>query len=304
MSGRLKITVMLGGPSAEREISLRSGAAVVKALRGLGHQVSELDPRQPDWTLPEGTELVFLTLHGTYGEDGQVQQRLEDLAVPYTGCGPEASRRAFDKLSTKEACVDAGLSTPRYLVFDAPAPWPRGWRPPVVLKPVRQGSSVGLQFVERVSDWASALTEAFRYDSRVVMEEKIHGREVTVALLAGRALPVVEIRPKTGGFDYRNKYTTGTTDYFCPAPFEGPTTTRIQQAALEAFRAVGGRDFGRVDIMVTREGEPMVLEVNSLPGMTDSSLLPKAAAAAGLTFPELCQRMVELAWQRSHALAH
>jgi D-alanine-D-alanine ligase len=173
----------------------------------------------------------------------------------------------------------------------------------VVLKPVRQGSSVGLQFVERVEDWSAALKEAFRYDSEILMEEKILGRETTVGILGGEALPIVEVRPKQGGYDYQNKYTSGMTEYFCPAAFDGATTRRIQQAALGAFRAVGGRDYARVDVMVRANGEPVVLEVNTLPGMTETSLLPKAAAAAGIGFAELCQRMIDMALRRRPAMA-
>ena len=173
-----------------------------------------------------------------------------------------------------------------------------GWDPPVVLKPVRQGSSVGLKFVDRVGDFSEALAEALRFDSEVLMEQKIAGRETTVGILGNEALPVVEVRPKAGVYDYQTKYTVGTTDYFCPAPFDPATTARIQSAGLEAFRAVGGRDYGRVDIMVSPQGDPIVLEVNTLPGMTETSLLPKAAAAAGFTYSELCQRMVDLALAR------
>jgi D-alanine-D-alanine ligase len=298
----LNITVMLGGPSAEREVSLRSGASVAKALRSLGHRVNELDPREPDWDLPKGTQVVFLVLHGTYGEDGTVQRRLESIGVPYTGCGPEASRLGFDKSLSKQRFLAAGVPTARFTVIDSPtARWPMGWNPPVVLKPVRQGSSVGLQFVERVADWSRALAEALRYDSRVLMEEKINGRETTVGILAGRALPVVEVRPKSGAYDYQNKYTPGNTDYLCPAPFDEAATARIQAAALLAFEAIGGRDYGRVDVMVRPNGEPVVLEVNTLPGMTQTSLLPKAAAAAGLDYAQLCQRMVDLALDRPGA---
>src|SRR6266516_73365 len=300
MSDRLHITVMLGGPSAEREVSLQSGAAVVKALRSLEHTVHEFDPRDDSWTLPIGTDLVFLALHGTYGEDGSVQRHLEGLGLPYTGCDSEASRIAFDKVMTKRRCAQAGVPTARFEVFSSPkATWPAGWQPPVVLKPVRQGSSVGLQFVERVEDWNAALAEALRYDSAVLLEEKILGRETTVGILGGEALPIVEVRPRQGGYDYQNKYTSGRTEYFCPAPFDPATTWRIQQAALAAFRAVNGRDYGRVDVMVQSNGTPVVLEVNTLPGMTETSLLPKAAAAAGISFPELCQRMINLAMQRT-----
>jgi D-alanine-D-alanine ligase len=287
---------MLGGPSAEREVSLRTGKAVAKALRSLDHEVEELDPREPGWQLPAQTQVVFLALHGTYGEDGSVQRVLDDLDMPYTGCDAESSRIAFDKLLAKQKFIAAGVPTPRFAVFDsASANWPMGWQPPVVLKPVRQGSSVGLQFVERVADWNKALVESLRYDTQVLMEEKISGRETTVGILGAQALSVVEVRPRSGGFDYKNKYTPGATEVFCPAPFDEETTRRIQVAALGAFAAIGGRDYARVDVMVRPNGDPVVLEVNTLPGMTELSLLPKAAAAAGIDYAELCQRMVDLA---------
>ncbi len=299
MTRRLTITVMLGGPGAEREVSLRSGAAVARALRSLGHQVFELDPRADAWQLAPETEVVFLALHGTYGEDGTVQHRLDELGVPYTGCDAESSRIAFDKFLTKQRCLSAGVDTPRFVLIDSVgASWPMGWNPPVVLKPVRQGSSVGLQFVERVADWSRALAEGMRYDSQVLLEERIVGREMTVGILDGAPLPLVEVRPKTGLYDYQSKYTSGATEYLCPAPIDPPTTSRIQQAGLQAFAAIGGRDYGRVDVMVRSTGEPLVLEVNTLPGMTETSLLPKAAAAAGLGYAELCQRMVDLALRR------
>jgi D-alanine-D-alanine ligase len=300
MSKRLNIVVMLGGPSAEREVSLRSGAAVASSLRSLGHEVSELDPRTEDWSLPGGTDVVFLALHGTYGEDGTVQRQLDQLRIPYTGCDAEASRIAFDKYLTKLRCVDAGVPTARFTLVETPAAsWPMGWDPPVVLKPVRQGSSVGLQFVNRVADWSQSLTEAFRFDSRILVEEKIVGRETTVGILGSEALPIVEVRPKTGVYDYQSKYTSGATEYLCPAPFDAAATARIQAAAVGSFQAVGGRDYARVDIMVRANGDPVVLEVNTLPGMTETSLLPKAAVAAGLSYADLCQKMVDLALRRA-----
>jgi D-alanine-D-alanine ligase len=299
MTRSLNVTVMLGGPSAEREVSLRSGAAVVAALHSLGHTVHQVDPREPSWQLPPGTEVVFLALHGSYGEDGTVQEQLEKLGVPYTGCGPEASRFAFDKVLAKQRFVAAGVPTARFEVFDThTAPWPAGWEPPVVLKPVCQGSSIGLQFVYNVEQWPAALAEAFRFDSRVLMEEKIEGRETTVGILGVRPLPVVEIRVHHGAFDYKNKYTAGAARHFCPADFDPTATARIQAAALAAFRAVGGRDFARVDVMVRRDVEPVVLEVNTLPGMTELSVLPEAAAAGGLNFAQLCQRMIDMALDR------
>ncbi len=290
---------MLGGPSAEREVSLRSGRAVANALRSLAHEVHELDPQVQPWQLPRGTMVVFLALHGTYGEDGTVQSQLESLGVPYTGCSPEASRIGFDKFLTKQRCLAAGVPTARFALIDSPrANWPEGWSPPVVLKPVRQGSSVGLQFVEQASAWNGALAEAMRFDSQVLLEERIFGRETTVGILGRQALPLVEVRPKTGVYDYQSKYTAGASEYFCPAPFDEKTTGKIQAAGLAAFEAIGGRDYSRVDVMVRPNGEPVVLEVNTLPGMTETSLLPKAAAAAGISYAELCQRMIDLALAR------
>jgi D-alanine-D-alanine ligase len=269
-------------------------------LRALGHRVEELDPRTEDWQLAPGTEVVFLALHGTYGEDGTVQRRLEALGVPYTGCDADASRVGFDKHLTKQRCLAAGVPTAKFVLIESPGvSWPRGWNPPVVLKPSRQGSSVGLQFVDRVSQWSEALAQAFRHDTQVLVEEKIIGRETTVGVLDGVALPVVEVRPRSGVYDYQSKYTSGSTEYLCPAPFDAETTARIQAAGLGAFNAIGGRDYARVDAIVRSNGEPVVLEVNTLPGMTETSLLPKAAAAAGMNYGALCQRMVELALRRA-----
>ncbi len=292
------VAVLLGGPSAEREVSLRSGTAVAAALRARGHPVVELDPVGA-WVLPAGVEVAFLALHGSYGEDGTVQAELERLGVPYTGCGVEASRVAFDKVATKERLMEAGVPTARFTVVTRPdAPWPEGWQPPVVLKPVCQGSSVGLEFVDSIGDWAAAVRSSLAHDSRVLVEERVVGREVTVGILEGRALPVVEVRPHSGAYDYRSKYTQGATEYLCPAPFDPPATARLQAAGVGAFRAVGGRDYSRVDLMVRPDGSPVVLEVNTLPGMTETSLLPKAAAAAGIDFGTLCERMVALALVR------
>ncbi|MEP6662247.1 MAG: D-alanine--D-alanine ligase [Verrucomicrobiota bacterium] len=299
MSRKLNITVMLGGPSAEREVSLRTGAAVAQALRSSGHHVFELDPATPGWALPEKTDVVFLALHGTYGEDGTVQEELEKLGVAYTGCDPEASRTAFDKVLTKRRCMEKNVPTAKFATFDsALSAWPPGWNPPVILKPVRQGSSVGLQFVDRMEDWSRALTEALRFDTEVLLEEKIVGRETTVGILDGKPLPVVEVKVKNGGFDYKNKYTPGASEHFCPADFDAATTKKIQDAALGAFRAIGGRDYARVDVMVRANGDPVVLEVNTLPGMTETSLLPEAAKAAGIGYAELCQQMIDLALRR------
>lgn len=289
----------MGGPSAEREVSLRSGAAVAGALESLGHQVTRIDPLPGKLKLPAGTDVVFVALHGTYGEDGQVQNELDGLDVPYTGCDAGASRVAFDKIETKQRCIEKGIPTPKYCVVTEPgADWPDGWQPPLVVKPVLQGSSVGLAFVDGVNDWPAALRQAFAHGDTLLVEEKIVGREVTVGILGGEPLPIVEVRPKQGAYDYTNKYTAGKTDYLCPAPFAPDVTRRIQQAGFGAFLSVGGRDYGRVDVMVANDQDPYVLEVNTLPGMTETSLLPKAAAAAGISYEALCQRMIDLALQR------
>ncbi len=304
MTRKLNITVMLGGPSAEREVSLRSGAAVAQALRSLGHAVSEVDPRDGTFVLPPQTEVVFLALHGTYGEDGTVQEQLDRLGVLYTGCDAAASRIAFNKVLTKQKCSEAGVPTAKYVVASSPQTvFPRHLTAPLVVKPVRQGSSVGLHFVAQASEWQPALADSLKFDSEILIEEKVAGRETTVGILDQAALPVVEVRPKAGAYDYRNKYTAGCTEYFCPADFDAATTQRIQAAALGAFRVIGGRDYARVDVMVRAGGDPVVLEVNTLPGMTETSLLPKAAAAAGLDYAALCQRMVDLALKRKPAVA-
>jgi D-alanine-D-alanine ligase len=224
---------------------------------------------------------------------------LDKIGVAYTGCGAEASRIAFDKVLTKKCCAKAGVPTAKFFVVkSAQKPLPKDYQPPLVVKPVRQGSSVGLQFVELAADWPRAIAEALKFDSEVLVEEKITGREVTVGILAGKALPLVEVRPKSGNLDYKNKYTPGATEYFCPANFDAATTKEIQDAALGAFNAIGGRDYARVDVMVRADSSPVVLEVNTLPGMTETSLLPKAALVAGLNYAQLCARMVDLALSR------
>jgi D-alanine-D-alanine ligase len=226
------------------------------------------------------------------------------LGVPYTGCGAEASRIAFDKVLTKQKCLERGVPTAKFFTASSPAAaFPKDFPVPVVVKPSRQGSSVGLQFVERLEEWPNAVATALKFDSEVVVEEKIIGRETTVGILGGRILPVVEVRPKAGSYDYQNKYTAGATEYFCPADFDEATTRRIQDAAFGAFAAIGGRDYARGDGMGRADGSPVVLEVNTLPGMTETSLLPKAAAAAGMNYAELCQRMVDLALARKAAAA-
>lgn len=299
MANQFYVTVLLGGRGAEREVSLRSGAAIVRALRALGHEVNEMDPAVESWVLPTKTEVVFLALHGEYGEDGQVQSRLDQLGVPYTGTGAAGSALAFDKAQAKKAFREHDISTPHGVVLhsDTPAP-PDEIRAPWILKPAAQGSSVGLNRVEALADWTPSLRDALGHGGSVLCEECIEGRELTVGLLDGEALPVVEVRPKSGAYDYQNKYTAGATDYICPADLPASVTDAVQDLGRRAFRAVGARDVGRVDVMLDTASRPYVLEVNTLPGMTETSLLPKAAAAAGVDFNTLCQRILGLALRR------
>jgi len=300
MSPNKVVTVLLGGPSAEREVSLRTGAAVARALRSLGHEVHEVDPDPSRaWRPAAGTEVVFMALHGTYGEDGQAQRVLDAMGIPYTGCDAESSAVAFDKILTKRRCIEAGVPTPRFEVVESrDGSWPAGFPVPAVLKPARQGSSVGLRFIDSPGEWEAARDFAFQHGDSLLLEERVVGRETTVAVLDGRALPIVEVRPKSGHYDYANKYTAGATEYLCPAPFSREVAGEIQKAALSACHAVGVRDYARVDVMVSRDLKPFVLEVNTLPGMTETSLFPKAALAAGIEYPELCQRMIDLAARR------
>ena len=292
------IAVMAGGFGAEREISLISGAAVGCALRSLGHQVDEVDPAVMGWQLPKDVQVVFLALHGEFGEDGQVQTQLESLNLPYTGTGSHGSAVAFDKVLSKEAFCRDSIPTPKGVVLTDVCTPPSDAPPPWVLKPVAQGSSVGLSMVDDEAQWHSALESSLKHDKRILCEERVQGREVAVGILADEALPVVEVNPKSGAYDYQSKYTKGATEYSCPADLPDSVTKKVQLLGVQAFNAVSARDFGRVDIMLDSSLSPYVLEVNTLPGMTETSLFPKAAAAAGIGFNQLCQRMVDLAINR------
>ena len=299
----IQVAVLKGGPGAEREVSLRSGAACASALRRAGWDVYEVDVRGPKFRLKPGTAAAFLVLHGTFGEDGEVQRLLEARGMAYTGCGIAASHDCFDKVRSKQIFVAAAVPTPAYDVVS------RGCgahasvlslQAPLVAKPACQGSSVGVTIVRAGGSAAvrRALKEAFRFDNRAVVETFVDGRELTVGILDGRALPVIEICPKRGFYDYRSKYTKGASEYVVPARLLRATTREAQRVALAAFRAAGCRDYARVDLRLSRRGQPFVLEINTLPGMTETSLLPKAAAAAGISFEELCSRMVMMALER------
>lgn len=298
-----KVAVLMGGPSSERDVSIESGKSVAAALREAGYDASEvLVGRDRRFELPAGTEAVFPALHGEWGEDGGAQAELEAMGLPYVGCRPDAARVSFDKTLTREAFARAGVPIPRGGTFFPPAGGV-AWAPPaplpLVVKPPRQGSSVGVSIVREEAQWAPAVEEALRYGPDVIVEEFVPGREWTVPLLGGgEPLPVVEIRPRTGWYDFGAKYSDDAgTEYVFPEdsadPAERALCERARAVAVAAYRAVGGRDFGRVDLRVAPDGGVFALENNAIPGCTAHSLLPKAAARAGVPFSALCARLVE-----------
>lgn len=284
-----KVALLMGGPGKERPVSLNSGGAVAKALRGLGADVVEIDVRAPVFQLPEKTDLVFNIIHGTFGEDGALQAILDRLGVPYTGEGEAGSRLAFDKIASKRKFDEAGVPNARWEILAA------GNQPtiplPLVLKPPREGSSVGVHIVQRPEEIAPALEDCLSRDSEVLVEEFVNGKELTVGIVGGEALPIVEIVPKVDFYSYENKYTKGNSDYFCPARLDEATTRAVQEAALAAHRALGLQIYSRVDVLLDATNKAFVLEVNTIPGMTETSLLPKAAAVAGIDFATLCEEI-------------
>lgn len=288
-----RIAVLMGGPSAEREVSLASGRAVSSALRGLGYEVIDIDVIDRSLNLPDGIDAVFIALHGEFGEDGGVQEILEQRGIPFTGSGSEASRAAFDKIQSKRIFERSGISTARYEVLR------RGDRRtlklPVIVKPPRQGSSIGLSRVMDETMWEAALDTVFSHDEEALVEAFIPGRELTVGIVDDQVLPVVEIRAPDGCYDYKAKYTKGMTEYLVPAPISPDEMRRCQELAWRTYTALGCRGMGRVDIRMTPEGHAYVLEMNTIPGFTETSLLPKAARAAGLEFPALCDKILRLA---------
>ena len=294
----LKVAVLMGGPSAEAEVSRKSGAMVAAALRQAGMTVVPVDLQGTEVNLPADVDVAFIAMHGTFGEDGQIQRILEDHGVAYTGSDPGASARAFDKVLAKECFIEAGIPTPKSVVFDG-VNLPEELRWPLFVKPARQGSSVGISRVDDLSALLQAYQQAKQFDSQVLVEEFVRGREFTVGILDGTALPVVEIRTKREFFDYEAKYIAGAAEEICPATLDETRTMWAKPFALRAHDCLGCRDYSRVDLMLDEEtGKFFVLEVNTLPGMTANSLLPKAARAAGLEMPALCSRMVELALAR------
>ncbi len=294
-----KIAVLMGGPGSEREVSLASGKAVVKALTGLGLDAVAVDVTGHEIELPTGTDLAFNTIHGTFGEDGELQEILEKLGVPYTGAGSASSRLAFDKNLAKAAFIAAGVPTPRSEILDVSnGPVLPTIPAPFVVKPPREGSSVGVHIVHQQEDAAAAIADAAKYSTDLLIEEFVAGKELTVGVLDGKALPIVQITPPEGVYDMASKYPwlSGSkgSEYQCPADLDLETTLAVQAAAVAAHRSLGIEVYSRVDVLLDSANRPFVLEANTIPGMTETSLLPKAAAASGVAFPELCRTIAEI----------
>ena len=299
-----KLAVLMGGVSAEREISLRSGQGVLGALHRFGFQAQAFDPAEHslDQLKTLGISRVFIALHGRYGEDGTVQGALELLGIPYTGSGVQASAIAIDKIRTKQIWGFLGLPTPASVALPEHAD-PRALLDtlglPMVIKPAREGSTLGLSKVYDASALEAAVALARASDSMVLAERLIVGRELTVAVLGedehAQALPIVEIRAPQGNYDYQHKYFTEDTEYLCPAPLDAAVTAQVQGLALAAYRALACSGWARVDFMLDQENRPWLLEVNTSPGMTDHSLVPMAARAIGVDYESLVVRLLERA---------
>lgn len=302
MLSHQKIAVLMGGPGSEREVSLASGKAVLSALLGLGLDAVAVDVTGPEIELPTGTNLAFNVIHGTFGEDGSLQEILEGLGIPYTGAGVKSSRIAFDKNLAKAAFVEHGVPTPRAEIIDVSSgPRLPSFPAPFVVKPPREGSSVGVHIVRNQADAEAAMADAAKYGDDILVEEFINGQELTVGILNDVALPVVHIIPPEGVYDMASKYPwlSGAkgSQYICPADLDAETTRLVQEAALAAHRSLGVEIYSRVDVLLDSQNRPFVLEANTIPGMTETSLLPKAAAAIGISFPELCKTIAELSLQ-------
>lgn len=295
------IAVLKGGPGSERKVSLKSAESVVEALQSLGANVVEVDVTSTEFDVPEGVLVAVNIIHGTFGEDGGLQSLMEARGIPYTGAGVETSRIAFDKVLSKEKFIASGVPTPRSQNLKLDGSEELTLSLPVVVKPPREGSSVGVFIVRTQEELAKALEESRQFGDETLVEEFIEGKELTVGVVGDQVLPVIHIEPVSGFYDINNKYPwmggTGKTLYHCPAEFDEATTQKIQSAALAAMKAVGVEVYGRVDIMLRADGEPFVLEINTIPGMTVSSLLPKAARAAGIEFPKLMERIIDLSLQ-------
>jgi D-alanine-D-alanine ligase len=303
-----KIAVVMGGPSAEREVSLNTGRAILAALLEKGYNAVgiDLEPGRFILELAEHKiQVVFNAVHGLYGEDGVLQGTLELLGIPYTGSGLMASAMAMDKGISKRLFVSAGIPTPHSVLYSKNDFSPdlankilAEFTVPVVVKSAAQGSSIGVTIVEAAAELSAAITEAFKYSGHILIEEFLRGRELTVPVWGtteAKALPIIEIRPYSGRYDYHSKYTKGATEYLVPAQLEAQTAQRVPKAAVDAFEVLGCRGIARVDIMLSEDNNPYVLEVNTIPGMTATSLVPKSAAAAGISFADLCEQLLLLA---------
>lgn len=301
-----KVGVLFGGRSAEREVSLMSGAGVLQALRSKGIDAHPFDPAERTLAdlAAEKFERVFIALHGRYGEDGTLQGTLEQLGIPYTGSGVMASAIGMDKIMTKRIWMSHGLPTPRFVVLDAKNATDAELRVvpddlglPLMLKAPHEGSTIGISKVVGYSEMRAGFDLCAKYDEVVLAEEFITGRELTVPVLgtgrAAQALPIVEIRAPQGNYDYEHKYFSDDTQYRCPAPLDDELTRRIQSLAVRAFNAVGSAGWARVDFMLrASDNEPFLLEINTSPGMTGHSLVPMAAKAAGISYEDLCVRIL------------
>ena len=292
-----KIAVLMGGLSGERDVSLRTGAAVLKVLLGAGYQAVGIDAGHdlPARIAAEGIEVAFIALHGRYGEDGCVQGLLEMMGVPYTGSGVLASSLSMDKVTTKQLLLHHHLPTPGFEVVRVDAETEeivaRGRNFPLVVKPSREGSTLGVTIAHNAEELRRGIDEARRFEGRILVEDFIPGSELTVGVLDGQALPVIEIVAAEGFYDYQAKYTAGRTEYLLPAPVEKSLANRLQETAVRACAAVGCRGAVRADFRL--DGQKFYcLEINTIPGMTETSLLPKAAAAAGVDFTELVERIL------------
>jgi D-alanine-D-alanine ligase len=295
-----KVAVLLGGPSAEREISLMSGNGVLRALHDRDVDAYAFDPAERELfdLKREGFQRAFIALHGRYGEDGTVQGALETLKIPYTGSGVMASALSMDKWRTKLIWLASAIPTPRYALIDADSDWSKVAAEvglPLIVKPVHEGSTIGLTKVNTVNDLPAAYGLAAKYDALVLAEEFIEGQELTASILGDRALPLVRIEAPQGNYDYQNKYFTDETKYHCPSGIRADTEAAIQDAALKAFRVLGCRGWGRADVMLISDGRFSFLEMNTSPGMTGHSLVPMAARAVGLAYPDLCVKILEMA---------
>ena len=294
-----KVAVLLGGRSAEREISLKSGAAVLAALQTSGVDAHAFDPAVQNLQAlrEEGYDRAFIALHGRYGEDGTVQGALELMNMPYTGSGVLASALAMDKWRTKLVWQAAGLPIPGYELLTADSDFDAVTKRlglPLFIKPANEGSSVGISKVKQAGDMRAAYQEAAKFDSLVLAEAFIGGGEYTVAILDEQALPVIKIEPANEFYDYEAKYLRNDTRYICPAGLSPHNEAEMQRLALRGFALIGGSGWGRVDFLMDESGKPYLLEVNTVPGMTDHSLVPMAARQAGINFEQLVVRILEL----------